>query len=72
MSIARVIGVILLGVGAVLIVLGIVASRSVADSLSSTFRGQLTQHTLVYLIGGIASAVVGLVLTIGNFGRSRS
>ncbi len=72
MGISRVIGVILLGVGAVLIILGIVASSSVADTLSTTFRGRLTQHTLVYLIGGIAAAVVGLVLTVGNFGRPRS
>ena len=71
MSISRILGVILLGVGAVLIVLGIVASRSLADSLSSTFRGQFTQNTTLYLVGGIASAVVGLVLTVGNFGRPR-
>ena len=72
MSVPRVIGVILLIVGVVLIVTGVVASRSLADSLSTAFRGRLTQHTLWYIFGGIASAAVGLLLTIGVIGRTRS
>ena len=72
MSIARVLGMVLLIAGTILIIFGVVESRSLANSLSSTFRGSLTQHTLFYFIGGIASAVVGLVLTFGALGRSRS
>ncbi len=72
MSMARVLGMVLLIAGVVLIIIGVVESRSLANSLSSTFRGTLTQHTLFYVIGGIASAVVGLVLTFGALGRSRS
>jgi len=71
MSAARIVGVLLLVAGVVLIIVGVAASRSLADSLSSTFRGQFTQNTTLYLVGGIASAVVGLVLTVGNFGRPR-
>jgi hypothetical protein len=72
MSITRVLGIILLVAGVVLLVIGITASRSLADNLSTVFRGRLTQHTLWYIIGGIASAGVGLLLTIGVFGRGRS
>lgn len=72
MSITRVLGVVLLVAGVVLIILGVVASRSLADSLSTVFMGHLTKSTMWYIIGGIASAVVGLVLTLGVFGRTRS
>jgi len=72
MSIIRIVGVVLLVAGIVLIIVGVVASRSLADSLSSVFRGRLTHQTLWYIIGGIASAVVGLLLTLGVIGRTRS
>ena len=58
--------------GIVLIIMGIVASRSLADNLSTVFRGRLTNQTLWFILGGVASAVVGLLLTLGVIGRSRS
>ena len=66
MSTPRIFGVIFLIAGAVLIIVGVTASRSVADNLSTFFRGHLTQNTLWYIFGGIASAVVGLVLITGS------
>ena len=72
MTVTRVLGVILLVAGVVLIILGIVASRSLADNLSTVFRGRLTNQTLWYIIGGIAAAGLGLLLTIGVIGRNRS
>jgi hypothetical protein len=72
MSVSRVLGGILLIGGIILIIVGMVQSRSVADNLSSIFRGHLTQQTMFYIFGGIASAVLGLILMIGAFGRSRS
>lgn len=72
MSLPRILGILLLGVGVVLIIVGIVASRSLADNLSTMFRGRLTEHTMWYIFGGIASAVVGLVLAAGVLGRTRS
>jgi hypothetical protein len=73
MSTTRIFGVVLLVAGAVLIIVGVVASRSLADNLSSIFRGRLTEHTLWYIFGGIASALVGLLLATGVlFGRARS
>ena len=72
MSIGKIVGIILLVLGVVLLVTGVVASRSLADNLSTLFRGRLTQNTLWYIIGGIASAGVGLLLTLGVIGRTRS
>jgi succinate dehydrogenase/fumarate reductase cytochrome b subunit len=66
MSMQRVLGIILLAGGVVLIVLGITASRSLGNQLSNTFLGHFNQATMWYLIGGIAAAVVGLILCLGR------
>ena len=71
MNILRAVGFVLLVGGVVLIIMGVGASRSLADSLSTTFTGRLTQGTLWYFIGGGASVVVGLLLAFGVIGRSR-
>jgi hypothetical protein len=71
MSINRIIGVILLIAGVILIIIGVIASRSLADNLSNIFSGHFTRQTMWYIFGGIASAVVGLLLTIGVFGKTR-
>jgi hypothetical protein len=70
-SATRVLGVILLAAGVVLIIIGVAASHSLANNLSSFFTGRLTDHTMWYIFGGIASAIVGLVLTLGVIGRAR-
>jgi len=72
MNSTRVIGLVLLGLGVVLVVLGVTASRSLADNLSNTFLGHFTRSTMWYIFGGIASAVVGLILLLGAFGRNRA
>lgn len=66
MKSTRAIGIVLVGLGAVLIILGLTASRSLANTLSNTFLGHLTENTTLYIIGGIASVVVGLLLTISS------
>ena len=66
MSMRRVLGVVLLAGGVVLIVLGITASRSLGNQLSNAFLGHFNQATMWYLIGGIAAAVVGLILLLGR------
>ena len=71
MNVMRVIGVVLLVIGIVLIIIGVTASRSLADNLSNFFTGHFTQNTMWYIFGGIAVAVVGLLLTIGVLGRPR-
>jgi uncharacterized membrane protein YphA (DoxX/SURF4 family) len=68
----RIIGVVLLVIGIVLIIIGVTASRSFADNVSNFFTGHFTHNTMWYIFGGIAVAVVGLLLTIGVLGRPRS
>ena len=72
MSFSRILGVLLSVTGGALIVAGVIASRSLADSLSSAFTGRLTQNTMWYIFGGIAAATVGLLLALGVLGRKKS
>jgi hypothetical protein len=72
MRATRSVGAILLGLGVLLLVLGLSASKSLADNLSSTFLGHLTRETTWYILGGIASAVTGILLVLGAFGRNRA
>ncbi len=58
----RVIGGVLLLGGAVLFIVGMNASDSVADRWSEFFTGHFTDATVLYIIGGVAAAVAGLML----------
>ncbi|BDW89354.1 MULTISPECIES: DUF3185 family protein [Thalassospira] len=64
MSLGRILGVVALVVGVALLVTGYNASESAVDQLSETFLGRYTDETVWYLIGGIASAIGGLLLLI--------
>lgn len=70
MSPQRILGVVLLVVGVILLIVGLNASHSMADRLSNTFTGRFTEATTWYIIGGIASALLGvLLLLFGMRGR---
>jgi hypothetical protein len=60
----KAIGLALLAVGIALIIYGVDASHSASSHISQTFTGSPTNKTMWLLIGGIASAVLGGVLTI--------
>jgi uncharacterized membrane protein len=60
----RMVGVVLLVVGVVLLVMGVNASHSVADRVSDTFTGRFTDKTTWYIVGGIAAAIMGLLMTL--------
>jgi hypothetical protein len=62
----KAIGIALLVAGVVLIVYGIDASRSAGSDVSRAFTGTPTDKTLWLLVGGIAAAIVGGVLTLRN------
>jgi uncharacterized membrane protein len=65
----RILGIVLLVIGLALIVVGMNASDSIADRWSNFFTGHYTDTTVWYLVAGIASAIVGLVLA--TFGRRK-
>lgn len=60
----RLLGVLLLVVGVVLLIMGISASESAADRLSSFFSGHFTDVTTWYILGGAVTAAVGLVMLL--------
>jgi uncharacterized membrane protein len=66
MSAQRAVGVVLLIVGIVLLIVGMNASNSLADQVSNTFTGRFTQETMWYIIGGIASGLIGLLMLLVN------
>ena len=67
----RIFGVVLLVVGVILLIVGVNASHSLADQVSNTFTGRFTEATTWYIIGGIASALLGLLMVLfGIRGRT--
>jgi LPXTG-motif cell wall-anchored protein len=60
----RILGTVLLVVGVILLFIGMNASHSVSDQVSQNFTGRFTQATTWYIIGGIASALLGLLLVL--------
>lgn len=57
------IGLALLAVGIALLVFGINSSNSFSSSVSRTFNGKPTDKAVWLIVGGIASVVVGGVMT---------
>lgn len=70
MNINTICGIALLIIGIVLMIVGYNATHSIANHLSTTFTGELTNRTAWYLYGGGALAIVGLLLVIFGL-RSR-
>jgi uncharacterized protein DUF3185 len=71
MSPQRILGVVLLIVGVIALIFGMNSSHSLADQVSNTFTGRFTEATTWYILGGIASAIVGLILVLfGVKGKS--
>lgn len=66
---SRALGIAALVVGLVLVVFGLNASDSVADSVSEGFTGRFTDKTMWYLVGGGALAALGLGMTLLGRGR---
>lgn len=64
MSSQKIAGIVLIVVGVVLLIVGLNASDSVADQISETFTGRFTRATMWYIIGGIAAAVLGLLMVL--------
>jgi hypothetical protein len=60
----RMLGAGLLALGVVLLIFGMNASDSFADQWSNFFTGRYTENTRWYILGGAASAAVGLVMVV--------
>lgn len=64
MSSQRIVGIILMVAGAALLIIGLNSSESVADQISETFTGRFTKETMWYIVGGLVSAVLGLLMVL--------
>ena len=69
MNTQRIVGVVLLVVGLILLGVGMNASHSLADQVSNTFMGRFTQATTWYIVGGIASALLGVLMVLVDLRR---
>lgn len=63
-------GIVLLVVGIILIIFGLNASGSFGSDVSRFFSGTPTNKSMWLLIGGVASVVVGVFLTVGRSAKS--
>jgi hypothetical protein len=64
MSSQRIFGTVLLVIGTLLLIVGMNASHSAADQVSNTFTGRFTHDTALYIFGGGAAALLGLLLVL--------
>ena len=71
MNSQRIVGIVLMLLGAGIWITGLNASDSAADRWSNFFTGHFTDQTTWYIVGGIVMSLFGLVVTIAG-GRSKT
>lgn len=64
MSTNKIIGLVLLVLGAVLVFFGLNAADAPLEEASEALTGRYSNETMYYLIGGAVAAVVGIVLLL--------
>ena len=62
--ITRIVGIVLIIVGAILLYFSYEASQSIASEVSEMATNEPTDNTIWYLIGGVAAVIIGLYATI--------
>lgn len=67
MSTAKMAGLVLIVVGGILLYFGYSASQSAFETVTETVTGRFSDETTWYLVGGAASAVLGVGLLL--FGK---
>jgi len=65
----RAVGIALIIIGVVLLIWGVNASQSLGSEVSEAFTGSPSDKSMWFIVGGIASAVVGLFLSLRSPGR---
>lgn len=63
MGTPKILGIVLLVVGALLLFFGYQASQSMGEQLTETVTGRFSDETMWYIIGGVAALVAGAFLT---------
>lgn len=60
----RIVGIVLIIVGAILLYFSYEASQSLASEVSQMATNEPTDNAIWYLIGGVAAVIIGLYATI--------
>ncbi|HKJ16328.1 MAG TPA: DUF3185 family protein [Xanthomonadales bacterium] len=60
----KIIGIVLLVVGAILLYFGFNATQSATEEIGEALTGKYTDETMLFLIGGGVAAILGLFLMI--------
>lgn len=63
MSSIKIVGIVLIVVGAILLFFGIQSSQAAGDQIVEAFTGRFSDMTMWYLIGGAAAVIAGVFLT---------
>lgn len=66
MSTNRILGLVILVVGVILLGFGLNASQAAAEQVVEAVSGRYTDHTMWYIVGGIAMIVGGGFLAFSN------
>ena len=66
MSIIRILGLVTLVVGVVLLGFGLNSSQAVTEKVMEEVVGRYTEHTMWYIVGGIAMIIGGGALAFGR------
>ena len=61
---AKLFGLVLLVLGAILLYFGFNATQSAAEEIGEAVTGRYTDQTMMYLVGGAVAAVAGLFLLL--------
>lgn len=64
MSITKIVGIVLVGVGVILLFFAYQSSQAVGDQVTELLTGRFTDKTMWYLISGVAALIGGLFLSI--------
>lgn len=62
MSQNKIIGIVLLVAGAIALFFGINSTNAPMEEMSEALTGQYSDRTMIYLIGGAASAIAGFFM----------
>ena len=64
MNQSKLIGIVLLALGAILLYFGFNATDSAAEKIGEAITGRYSEETMMYLIGGGVAAVAGLFMLL--------
>ena len=60
----RVLGIVLIVVGALLLYFGYQKTGAVTEKAKQTITGDYTDRTMLYLVGGAAAGIAGIALIV--------